>query len=145
MRLLILSLITLIFTSPLLAAEAVSELSWTAPNTRADGSPLAPTEISEFRIYYGVDVDKPLVIDQSYTSVTGENAASISITLAPRARPYVVSFAATTVDTDGLESELSEIVTKTFTVKSTAKPSVPTSLQFTITCTDGCTITATQR
>jgi len=34
-------------------------------------------------------------------------------------------------------------VTKTFDVKSTAKPNAPTSLTFTVTCTDGCVITET--
>jgi len=53
----------------------------------------------------------------------------------------VISFAITTVDRDGLESALSDMVSKTFDVKSTAKPSAPTSLTFTVACGDGCEIT----
>jgi len=124
------------------AAPAVSTLSWDAPTTRVDGTPLAPTEIQEFRVYHGIDIGPdPLAIGPEYTAVTGENATDITIELVPRADPYVISFAITTVDRDGLESALSETVTKTFQVDSTAAPSAPTNLQFTIVCGDGCTIT----
>ena len=126
------------------SAPAVSTLNWTAPTTRTDGTPLAPTEIQEFRVYYGVDIGgNPLVVGPDYADFTGENAAEITLDLTPRAEPYVISFAITTVDTDGLQSELSETVTKTFDVQSTANPSAPTSLTFTVTCTDGCVITET--
>ena len=129
-------------TYSVVAAEAVSKLSWDAPTTRVDGTPLDPTEIAEFRIYYGIDIgESPLAVGPDYTAVTGENAAEITIDLTPRPDPYVISFAITTVDRDGLESALSETVSKTFQVDSTAAPSAPTNLQFTIVCGDGCTIT----
>ena len=128
-------------TYSVVAAEAVSKLSWDAPTTRVDGTPLDPTEIAEFRIYYEVDIGDAVIMRGSeYTSVTGQNATDITVELTPRAEPYVLSFAATTVDTDGLESALSETVSKTFQVDSTAAPSAPTNLQFTIVCGDGCTI-----
>ena len=124
------------------AAPATSTLSWTAPTTRVDGTPLQATQIEEFRIYHGIDIgENPLAIGPEYTAVTGENTTDITIELVPRADPYVISFAITTVDRDGLESALSETVSKTFDVDSTADPAAPTSLQFTITCGDGCTIT----
>ena len=124
------------------AAPAVSTLSWDAPTTRVDGTPLQATQIEEFRIYYGIDIGPdPLAIGPEYTAVSGENATDITIELVPRADPYVISFAITTVDRDGLESALSETVSKTFQVDSTAAPSAPTNLQFTIVCGDGCTIT----
>jgi hypothetical protein len=107
-----------------------------------DGTPLQATQIEEFRIYHGIDIgENPLAIGPEYTAVTGENATDITIELVPRADPYVISFAITTVDRDGLESALSETVSKTFQVDSTAAPSAPTNLQFTIVCGDGCTIT----
>jgi len=124
------------------AAPAVSTLSWDAPTTRVDGTPLQATQIEEFRVYHGIDIGPdPLAIGPEYTAVSGENATDITIELVPRADPYVISFAITTVDRDGLESALSETVSKTFQVDSTAAPSAPTNLQFTIVCGDGCTIT----
>ena len=124
------------------SAPAISTLNWTAPATRTDGTPLAPTEIAEFRVYYGVDIGSdPLALGPDYTAVTGENAAEITIDLTPQPEPYVISFAITTVARDGLQSALSETVTKTFDVRSTAKPNAPTSLMFTVVCGDGCEIT----
>ena len=124
------------------AAPATSTLTWTAPTTRVDGTPLQATQIEEFRVYHGIDIGPdPLAIGPEYTAVSGENATDITIDLTPRPEPYVISFAITTVDRDGLESALSETVSKTFDVDSTADPAAPTSLQFTIVCGDGCTIT----
>jgi len=124
------------------AAPAVSTLSWDAPTTRVDGTPLQATQIEEFRVYYGIDIGPdPLAIGPEYTAVTGENAAEITIDLTPRPEPYVISFAITTVDRDGRQSVLSETVSKTFDVDSTADPAAPTSLRFTINCVDGCTVT----
>jgi hypothetical protein len=126
---------------PVLSAEAKSNLSWDAPTTRVDGTALQATQIEEFRIYYGIGIgDDSLAIGPEYTAVTGENAAELTVELTPRAEPYVLSFAITTVDRDGLQSVLSETVTKTFQVDSTAAPSVPTSLKFSVTCGDGCSI-----
>ena len=120
------------------AAPAVSTLSWTAPTTRVDGTPLQATQIEEFRVYHGIDIgENPLAIGPEYTAVTAENATDITIELVPRADPYVISFAITTVDRDGLQSVLSETVTKSFDVESTAKPNAPTSLTFTVVCADG--------
>ena len=126
------------------SAPAVSTLNWTAPTTRVDGTPLAPTEIQEFRVYYGIDIGPdPLASGPEYTAVSGENATDITIELVPRADPYVISFAITTVDRDGLQSVLSETVTKSFDVESTAKPNAPTQLMFSVACADGsgCEIT----
>ena len=124
------------------AAPATSELSWTAPSTRVDGTPLQATQIEEFRVYHGIDIGPdPLAIGPEYTAVTGENAAEITIDLTPRPEPYVISFAITTVARDGLQSVLSNTVSKTFDVKSTAVPSAPTSVTFTVVCGDGCEIT----
>jgi hypothetical protein len=124
------------------AAPAVSTLSWDAPTTRVDGTPLQATQIEEFRVYHGIDIGPdPLAIGPEYTAVSGENAAEITIDLTPRPEPYVISFAITTVARDGLQSVLSNTVSKTFDVKSTAKPNAPTSVTFTVVCGDGCSIT----
>ena len=121
------------------AAPAPSDLSWTAPTTRVDGTPLAAEEIKEYRVYYTIDgtapgTGEPIVVDGTSASET------VTLELLPRATPYVVSFAISTVDIDGLESAQSETVSKTFQVDSTVAPGAPTSLEFTITCGDGCSI-----
>ena len=137
-------LVGLMITLAVQSAPAVSTLSWTAPTTRVDGTPLQATQIEEFRIYHGIDIGPdPLAIGPEYTAVSGENAAEITIDLTPRPEPYVISFAITTVARDGLQSVLSNTVSKTFDVKSTAKPNAPTQLRFTVTCADGsgCEIT----
>jgi hypothetical protein len=122
------------------AAPATSDLSWTAPTTRVDGTPLQVEDIAEYRVYYSVD--NPVTVDSTEVVVGGSEVAStITLTLVPRADPYVVSFAVVTVDTDGRVSALSESVNKTFVVNSTAAPVPPTNIIFTITCTSGCTIT----
>ena len=131
-----------LFSFGAVAAPATSTLSWDAPTTRVDGTPLQATQIEEFRVYHGIDIGPdPLAIGPEYTAVSGENATDIKIDLTPRPEPYVISFAITTVDRDGLESALSETVSKTFDVDSTADPAAPTSLQFTINCVDGCSVT----
>ena len=122
------------------AAPAPSDLSWTAPDTRVDGTPLAAGEILEYRVFY--TVDGPIDASGEYVAVTGTSAAeTITLDLIPRAEPYTINFAVRTVSTDGLESALSETVSKTFDVDSTANPAAPTRLQFTINCVDGCTVT----
>jgi len=121
------------------SAPAQSDLSWEAPKTRVDGTPLTVEEIAEYRVYYTTDGQTP---GEGVPIVVSGTSASETVTLEllPRIEPYVVSFAIKTVDTDGLGSALSDVVTKTFEVESTSKPTAPTNLQFEITCGDGCII-----
>lgn len=130
----------LILCSPAMAAEATSELSWSAPTERVDGTPLAPAEIKEYRVFYAVDAN---VTPNSQVITIGPDAVSESITiqLTPRAEPYTVGFSIATVDTADRMSALSDVVSKVFQVESTAKPTPPTSLTFTVSCIDGCTVT----
>jgi len=129
-----------LFSFGAVAAPATADLSWTAPDTRVDGTILEASEIAEYRVFYSVDG----TIDGSgdYVTVSGASAEQvISLELEPRPEPYVVTFAVRTVTTDGLESVLSESISKTFQVDSTATPAAPTSLYFSISCADGCTVT----
>ena len=132
-------LVGLMITLAVQAAPAKSNLSWTAPDTRVDGTPLTIEEIKEYRVYYTIDGTAP---GEGEPIVVGGTAASETVTLelTPRVEPYVVSFAIKTVDTDGLGSALSDVVTKEFEVESTSNPGAPTNLQFEITCGEGCTI-----
>ena len=128
-----------IFAQGAFSATATSTLSWQPPTERVDGTPLTVEEIKEYRVYYTIDGTPPG--DGEPIVVSGTSASeTVTLELLPRVEPYVVSFAIKTVDTDGLESALSEVVSKTFNVDSDAGPSAPTSLEFTITCGDGCTI-----
>ena len=132
-------LVGLMITLAVQAAPANSNLSWEAPSTRVDGTPLEAEEIKEYRVYYTIDGTAP---GTGEPIVVGGTSASETVTLelTPRLEPYVVSFAIKTVDTDGLGSALSDVVSKTFEVESTSNPGAPTNLQFEITCGDGCTI-----
>ena len=127
------------FAQGAVGAEATSTLSWEPPTERVDGTPLAAEEIKEYRVYYTIDgtapgEGEPIVVSGTSASET------VTLELLPRVEPYVVSFAIKTVDTDGLGSALSEVVTKEFEVQSTSEPGAPTNLQFEITCGEGCTI-----
>lgn len=129
----------IMFTQGAFAASATSTLSWTAPETRVDGTPMTVDEIAEYRIFYAVDGQS--VGENDYVSITGDvTSKKITLDLAPKVGDYVVSFTATVVDTDGVESRPSEPVTKTFSVTSTARPNPPTSLTFSVVCGAECTI-----
>ena len=132
-------LVGLMVTLAVQAAPANSNLSWEAPTTRVDGTPLDPADIAEYRVYYTIN-GEPQGVDPIVVSGTSASE-TVTLELTPRVEPYVISFAITTVDTAGLESAQSETVSKTFQVDSTAAPGAPTNIQFTITCGDGCTIT----
>ena len=126
-----------------IGADATSQLTWEAPNARVDGTALAAQEIAEYRVYYAVDA----TVTTDSTMVTiGPDATSetVTIDLQPRQDLYTVKFAITTVDTDGRESKLSDVASKTFRVNSTAAPNPPNSLTFTISCGDGCVIEEVQ-
>ena len=126
-----------------LGAEATSQLTWEPPTARVDGTALTVQEIAEYRVYYAVD---GTVTTDSTMVTIGPDATSESVTidLTPRQDLYTVNFAITTVDTDGRESALSDVASKTFQVNSTAAPNPPTSLTFTISCGDGCVIEEAQ-
>lgn len=133
--------LALCFTEVAWAASTSSQLSWTAPTTREDGSPLASTDIAKYNVYYMVDPANGF--DQSTATkvvVTGATSKTITINLNPRASPYDLEFAVTAVDTAGRESALSNVVKKSVTVVSTSPPGPPTSVTFTIQCASGCTI-----
>jgi hypothetical protein len=81
-------------------------LSWTAPVTRADGSPLSLSDIDGYHIYYGSN-------SGNYTTtidVTDGTATSATISNVPAGSYYVVM---STYDTSGLEGGLSGAVPKT--------------------------------
>ena len=120
------------------AAPVTADLSWTAPDARVDGTALNPSDIAEYRIYHAVDDDIDPGSDPII--VTGGNTEVVTIDLAPRAEPYDLVFAVTAVDTEGRESDLSNVAIVTALVQSTAAPAPPTSLRFKIRCDGECSV-----
>lgn len=124
------------------AAPVSADLSWTAPGAREDGTALDPSEIAEYRIYHAVDDD--IDSESDPIIVTGGNTEVVTIELVPRAEPYDLLFAVTAVDTEGRESDLSNVAIVTALVQSTAAPAPPTSLRFEIRCDGECSVTVVE-
>lgn len=134
----------LLVMTPLLALSAAhaapvhADLEWQAPATRADGTPLQAGELAEYRVYWSVD--SAIDATAAPVVVSGRVTELVTIELTPRAEPYTLRFAVTAVDNDGRESDLSNIVTHTVKVASTASPTPPTFLRLEISCGSGCVI-----
>lgn len=123
------------------AAPVTASLSWEAPTTRVDETPLSSDEIAGYRIYHAVGGEVNDDPDSAHIVVTGETTQVVSIDLVPRAEPYTLSFGVRAVDTGGNASPLSNIASVNVVVRSTAAPSAPTSVRFEIDCEAGCVIT----
>lgn len=81
------------------------DLSWTAPTTRSDGTPLSLADIDGFRIYYGKSKGSyPNSLD-----VKDGSAQSAVVKNIPVGSYYVVM---TTYDVSGLESRYSSAIAK---------------------------------
>ncbi len=87
-----------------LETERSAQLSWTFPSKRADGSDLDLPEIATFRVYHttdDVDFEEVFEVNGDETNLIIENLSE--------GEHY---FAITVVDTNNLESDLSEPVQK---------------------------------
>lgn len=84
-------------------------LEWEPPTTRENGTPLQPGDLAEYRVY-SVDGDEYAVLQSTDGEATG---TTVGIDLPPRLASYELSFAATAVDQEGLESEYSNTATVT--------------------------------
>jgi len=80
-------------------------LNWVAPTTRADGTPLALTDIDGYHIYYG---DLPGNYTSTMTIANG-SATAATVNNLPVGTYYLVM---TTYDINGLESGYSAEITK---------------------------------
>lgn len=95
-------------TQPDNATDRTVQLSWTAPTTREDNSPLRMSELSGYRLYYFLDdsnQEQDRVLD-----IAGGTTTRTEITL-PGPGTYFI--AVTAVDSAGLVSRLSNYVTVT--------------------------------
>jgi len=87
-------------------------VSWTGPNSRADGTELTQAEIGGYRIYYGdTDGYYPHMVE-----ITDGIAEVATVSDIPVGTYYIVM---TTYDIDGRESDISEVTTKTTSSRET--------------------------
>ena len=91
------------------AADSTALVSWTAPTTNTDGSAL--TDLAGFNVYWNVG-DPSLVTAPSGKVRAITSPATLS-TLISGLMPGNWYFAVTTVNSKGVESAISNIVTKT--------------------------------
>lgn len=81
-------------------------VSWVAPTTRANGDPLQLSELAGYRIYYGTASDS---LDQIVEITDPSTTEEVIQGLEPGKTYY---FAVTAYDTEGIESALSQVVSK---------------------------------
>lgn len=80
-------------------------LSWVAPTTRADGTPLTLSDLEGYRIYYGTSAsDLDMLVDLNDNSIT-----DYTITGLPSGSYY---FSVTAYDSSGAESGFSNTISK---------------------------------
>lgn len=85
------------------AVKRKVSLSWTPPSTRIDNSPVVPSEIGGYRVYYGNDSTQLQLLkeitDPTQTTMTTQDLA-----------PGTYYFAIAAFDSFGTESKVSNIV-----------------------------------
>jgi hypothetical protein len=81
------------------------DLAWTAPVTRADGSPISLSEIGGYRIHYGMTAG-------AYTNTVNVNDGSLQATTLGGMTPGTYHLVMTTIDTNGLASAYSPELVK---------------------------------
>lgn len=86
------------------AASGSAQLSWIPPTQRTDGSAL--TNLAGYRIYYGQSQTN---LNQSVTI----NSAGVTSYVVDQLTPATWFFAAAAIDSNGVESSLSNIASKT--------------------------------
>ena len=82
-------------------ANLTVTLSWSAPTTRLNGDPLTVAELAGYAIYYYLEGAEE---DGEVVSISNPGTTSQSITLSASG---TYNFAIATIDTDGLESDMS--------------------------------------
>lgn len=104
-------------------------LSWEAPTTRMDGTPITAAELASYRIYWWIDTtDFDRAVDDYDMEVSGDmDEVVASLNLPSRLQPYDVTFGIRAVDTNGLISPMSELLQVEVTVLSL--PGAPTQLR----------------
>ncbi|MCF6324180.1 MAG: fibronectin type III domain-containing protein [Gammaproteobacteria bacterium] len=86
-------------------ASGIATLSWIAPTTRTDNTPLALSEISGYKLYMGRDINSLT----QYAEINDPSQVKFVINKLDTGTYY---FAVTTYSQDGGESDFSTIVSK---------------------------------
>jgi hypothetical protein len=86
-------------------AKTSVTLSWVAPTTRQNGAPLLPSELAGYEIYYFQE--DSAVEDGQILIINDANATEATI---DELTPGTYFFAIATIDSDGLESDISDYV-----------------------------------
>lgn len=111
--------LALVFALGEIAHAATAKLSWTPPTEREDGTPLPPSEIAGYKIYYGTvsgdysgtdATQGPSPLDVPITSLADPQNPTYNITGLTSCQIYY--FVATTYDTAGAESTYSNEASK---------------------------------
>ncbi len=87
------------------ALKRTVSIAWAAPSTRVDNTPVVPSEIGGYRIYYGNDSSQL----QLLTEISDPNRTDFTT---PELAPGTYYFAITAYDTYGTESQYSAIGNK---------------------------------
>lgn len=93
-------------TTPTVPASYTATLSWTPPSTREDGSPIALSELTGYEIYYTTDD----LTQATTVAVSGGSNTSYSL---PSLAAGTYHFAIAAIDSNGLKSSLSGLVSTT--------------------------------
>ena len=94
----------------------VAELSWTPPTENTDGTPLL--DLSGYKIYF-----RPA--EGSYTELIDLSSPELTMYVADNLAPGTYFFVITAYDSARVESDFSNVVSKTINVTSSTAVSVP--------------------
>lgn len=85
------------------AGNASFAISWDVPQIREDGTPLAITDIREYRIYYGME-------EGEYNDIQSVTNSTLLDTVISGLAPGTYYVVVTAIDNEGRESSFSEPV-----------------------------------
>jgi hypothetical protein len=118
-----LMLLALLFVGFVTAEEKVFDGSWDEVTERENGVALAPGELIGYRVYYSIG--GPVTqLSQFLAVMASDTEATLTIDLP--VGDYVINFAASAIDSDGLESDFTPTVTLTGNIAQSS-PSAPTN------------------
>ena len=92
-----------------------ARVSWAAPTARVDGTPLAAAELASYQVYWGPGAT---LVEQNTQVVVGTSNLLLITGLAPGTWHFGVK----AVDTGGLISTMSQVVTKTIILADPLPP-----------------------